>query len=92
MLEVFFVADLVLVLLFVFVKEAFEQEAFTTTALEAVFFDENAVALIAEAGFKIIDFAVRKEEAFTVVFFGIKTFTEEAFLGAFNFNEACADN
>ena len=40
----------------------------------------------------MIDFAVRKEEAFTVVFFGIKTFTEEAFLGAFNFNEACADN
>ena len=40
----------------------------------------------------MIDVTLRKEVAFAVVFFGIKTFTADVFLGAFNLMAACADN
>lgn len=70
----------------------FLEAAFLAVDDATVFLVEDAAALIAEAGFKIIDLTLRKELALVTVFLGIKTLTAAAFLGAFNLTEVWADS
>lgn len=65
---------------------------FELLALRTMLFLAEAFTFTLEAGFKMIDLAALKLAGFTSFFFGIKTFKEAAFLGAFKLKEACAAN